>query len=48
MTGGRTSIGIVGAGIVGAALGRALTLARPDLDDDKQPAPAPKEPLPRA
>ena len=23
-------------------------LARPDLDDDKQPAPAPKEPLPLA
>ena len=32
MTVGRTSAGIVGAWVVGAALGRALTLARPDLE----------------
>lgn len=32
MTAGHTSVGIVGAGVVGAALGRALTLASPDLE----------------
>ncbi|MPZ62718.1 MAG: L-2-hydroxyglutarate oxidase [Propionibacteriales bacterium] len=29
---GRTSVGIVGAGIVGAALGRALAISRPDVE----------------